>query len=197
MKPQNPIQLKRRREVSNEHAQRFIAHLQALKEKDRGALATLRHSLAFDPGAYPKAYPYVERFVSAGAHERDARRLALYAVAGLYARHPKISEQSFAAAFGEVFRKRDSDSLEKRFITLLAADAENVHDYLRQAISLLAAENIGCDYASLLDDLSQWMNRYADVERLDRLRQRWARDFYRAIASESEVPSEPETLTTE
>jgi CRISPR system Cascade subunit CasB len=168
-----------------------MAHLQALKNRDRGALATLRHSLTFEPGAYPKSFPYVERFVSADAHERDARRLALYAVAGLYARHPENSGQSFSAAFGQLFRQRDSDSLEKRFVTLLAADAENIHDYLRQAISLLEAEKIGCDYAALLDDLSLWMNPRAGVERLDRLRQRWARDFYRSISVESEIASEP------
>jgi CRISPR system Cascade subunit CasB len=181
--------------VSSEYAQKFIAHLEALKEKDRGALATLRHGLAFEPGAYPKAYPYVERFVGADVHERDGRRLALYAVAGLYARHSEISGQSFAAAFGELFRRRNSDSLEKRFITVLAADAENIHDYLRQAISLLATEGIGCDYARLLDDLSLWMNPRANTERLDRLRQHWARDFYRAIADASKDSPEPETQT--
>jgi CRISPR system Cascade subunit CasB len=172
--------------MSSDHAQKFIAYLQAL---DRGALATLRHSLAFDPGAYSKAYPYVERFVGADVHERDARRLALYTVAGLYARHSEISKQSFPAAFGELFRKRDSDSLEKRFIALLAADAENIHDYLRQAISLLAAEHIGCDYASLLDEVSWWMNRRANTEKIDRLRKRRARDFYRAIAIKTDPPT--------
>ncbi|MGI0813526.1 hypothetical protein ACRCPG_33695 [Pseudomonas aeruginosa] len=36
----------------SEHAEQFIAHLHALKERDRGALAALRHSLAFAPGCY-------------------------------------------------------------------------------------------------------------------------------------------------
>ena len=46
-----------------------------------------------------------------------------------------------------------------------------------QAISLLAADGIGCDYARLLDDLSRWLNSAGDPSLL---RQRWARDFYRA-----------------
>lgn len=173
----------------SEHAQEFISYLQSLKERDRGALATLRHSLAFEPGAYPSAFPYVERFAGAAVHERDARRLALYAVAGLFARHPLHGGQTFAAAMGELMSRRKSDSIEKRFIALLSADPENIVDYLRQSISLLAAEGVGCDYAQLLDDLSRWMNPFADQSERDRLRQRWARDFYRALQSETE----PET----
>lgn len=167
----------------SEHAEQFIAHLNMLKERDRGALATLRHSLAFEPGRYPKAFPYVERFAGAAVHECDARRLALYAVAGLFARHPQQGSQSFATALGELMARRQSPSVEGRFIALLGADAENIVDYLRQAISLLAADAIGCDYARLLDDLSRWLNPAADPSFL---RQRWARDFYRATQASHE-----------
>lgn len=170
----------------SEHAQRFLLYLQSLKKQNRGALAQLRRSLAFDPGTYSPAYPYVERFVSKDSHELDARRLALYVVAGLFARHPGVGTKNFAAAFGELFCKRNSDSIEKRFIALLAADAENIHAYLRQAISLLAAGDISLDYAALLDDLTLWMSPWGDTDRLDRLRQRWARDFYRVIDTEIE-----------
>ncbi len=174
----------------SEHAQKFIEHLQALEQRDRGALAALRHSLAFDPGTYPGAFPYVERFAGSAVHERDARRLALYAVAGLFAMHPVQGAQSFAASFGELMSRRGSDSIEKRFIALLGADPENIVVYLRQAASLLAADNIGCDYVRLLDDLSQWMNANTDPAGLDRLRQRWARDFYRSAQSETELETD-------
>lgn len=172
----------------SEHAERFIEYLSALREWDAGAMAALRHSLTFDPGTYPRAFPYVERFVAAERAANDAWRLALYAVAGLFARHPEQQNRSFAAAFGELLRKRESSSIEQRFIALLEADADNILDYLRQAISLLAAEDIGLDYVRLLDDLAVWMNANAD---LDRLRQRWARDFYRAAEfnAESETAS--------
>lgn len=168
----------------SDHADDFIQYLQNLKSRDRGALATLRHSLAFDPGTYPKAFPYVERFAGSATHERDARRVALYTIAGLYARHPEQASQSFATALGELMRRRETTSVEQRFVALLGADPENIADYLRQAISLLAAENIGCDYARLLDDLSRWMNPNVNQSERDRLRQRWARDFYRAAQAE-------------
>lgn len=173
----------------SEHAERFIEHLIALRDKDRGALAALRHSLAFAPGAYPKAFPHVERFVGVDRHELDPRRLALYAVAGLFARHPLQRPQSFATAFGELMCRRSepqkpNKSIEGRFVALLGADAENVLDYLRQIASLLASSEIGLDYAKLLDDLTVWMNPNTDH---DRLRQRWARDFYRAAQAEIQL----------
>ena len=172
----------------SEHAERFIDHLSALRERDTGAMAALRHSLTFEPGMYPRAFPYVERFVAADRLAHDARRLALYAVAGLFARHPEQQNRTFATAFGELLCKRESQSIEQRFIALLEADSDNILDYLRQAISLLAAEDIGLNYVRLLDDLTVWMNPNAD---LDRLRQRWAREFYRAAEfhAESDIAS--------
>ncbi len=62
----------------SEAAQSFIAHLAQLKDSNRGALAHLKRSLGFMPGAYPAAYPYVERFVGADRHAQDPWRLALY-----------------------------------------------------------------------------------------------------------------------
>lgn len=172
----------------SEHAKKFVTYLQGLKKaQNRGALAAMRHSLAFVPGAYWKAFPYVERFVPQDLHVQDSLRLALYIVAGLYALHPEQREQSFASSLGELLRKRESQSLEKRFVALLGADPENLADYLRQSISLLAAEGIGCDYAALVDDVTIWLNPFIDPDRRDGVRQRWARDFYRALQPVTEA----------
>lgn len=162
------------------HAQSFITHLIGQKERERGAFAHLKRSLSFDPGAYPRAYPYVERFVGAERQADDPWRKALYLTAGLFAFHPQHhADASFAAAFGQLGHTRDSASIEQRFIALLGAEPESLPTLLRQAVSLLAADALGCDFASLLDDLARWLNPY-DQEGRDRLRQRWARDFYRA-----------------
>ncbi|MBH3338064.1 type I-E CRISPR-associated protein Cse2/CasB [Pseudomonas mendocina] len=167
----------------SEFAQGFIAHLQRLQERDRGALAVLRRSLSFAPGAYPPAYPYVERFVAAERHAQDASRLALYLTAGLFAAHPEQGAKSLATSLGELMRKRDSASIEQRFIALLGADAENLAVYLRQIISLLAGDDRVLDYGVLLQDLRIWLNPHSDAERRDNVRQRWARDFYRALTA--------------
>ncbi|MEE4463896.1 type I-E CRISPR-associated protein Cse2/CasB [Azotobacter chroococcum] len=167
----------------SDYAQSFIEYLETLHERDRGALAVLRRSLGFAPGAYAPAYPYVERFVAAERHAQDASRLALYVVAGLYATHPRQGGKSLATSLGELMRQRDSASIEQRFVALLGADAENLAVYLRQIVSLLAAGDLPLDYAALLKDLSLWLNPRIDPERRDVVRQRWARDFYRALAA--------------
>lgn len=171
-------------------AQDFVRYLTTLTEQDRGAKAALRHSLGFAPGRYPAAFPYVERFVGNDRHTDDAWRKALYLVAGLFSAHPAYqADRSFATAFARLRLQRNSDSIEKRFITLIAADPENIPNYLRQAVSLMAAEGIAFDYAALCNHLARWLNPWAQEQR-DDLRQRWARDYYRALAPHeySETP---------
>ncbi len=164
----------------SEHAQSFVAYLIELAQRDRGALAHLRRSLGFAPGAYPPAYPSVERFVGQDRHANDPRRKALYLTAGLFALHPEHrTGTSLSAALGHLARARDSASIEQRFIALLGAEAERVPTLLRQAVSLLAADGHPCDYVRLLDDLDI-LFRLIDSETHDRVRQRWARDFYGA-----------------
>ena len=180
----------------SEHAHAFIAYLNHLEEQDRGALAELRRSLGFAPGAYPPAYPYVERFAGNERSVNDSFRLALYVTAGLFALNPKNSTGSLAASLGQLMRNRNSESIEKRFIALLGADPGNISNYLRQVVSLLAADDLGLDYVVLLDDLSRWLNPYA-VEWRDKIRQRWARDFYRVLTSQEFEPGQisAETVT--
>lgn len=184
----------------SEHAQSFVNYLVGLKEADRGALAHLKRSLSFEPGAYPRAYPYVERFVGTDKHADDPRRRAMYLAAGLFALHPLHSNGlSFASAFGRIGRERASASIEQRFIALLGAEPESLPTLLRQSISLLAAEGQGCDYVELLDDLTRWLSPLGSEVR-DWLRQHWARDFYRAYdphaASSDAEASLPETEST-
>ncbi|RYU60496.1 type I-E CRISPR-associated protein Cse2/CasB [Methylolobus aquaticus] len=182
----------------SELAQSFIAHLAGLKEHDRGAFAHLKRSLGFEPGAYPRAYPYVERFVGADRHADDPWRKALYLTAGLYASHPQhVTNTSLSAAFGHLARARGSASLETRFIALLGASPDSLSSLLRQVVSLLAADGFPCDYSKLLDDLARWYEAFdhSDEQKRDRVRQGWARDFYRAFApaaSANEIESETE-----
>lgn len=162
----------------------FIVHLQTLAARDRGALAALRRSLGFAPGAYPPAYPSVERFAAQGG-DKDALRQALYLTAGLFALHPKHAKGfGIGEVFGQLMQRRGSPSIEKRFIALLSAEAENLPDHLRQVVTLLAADGIGLDYAALLSDIEPWLHPRASDTR-DRVRQRWARAFYRATLSET------------
>jgi CRISPR system Cascade subunit CasB len=163
------------------HVEQFVEHLNRLRERDRGALAILRRSLSFAPGAYPPSYPYVERFVGMDRKASDSFRLALYLVAGLYALHPETSTNSLATGLAELMHRRNSGSIEGRFLALLGADSENLAEYLRHAVTLFAADNIGINYTSLFGDLVVWLNPYAGETR-DQVRQTWARDFYGTLA---------------
>ena len=173
----------------NEPARSFINHLQTLSQTNRGAFAHLKRSLGFAPGAYPPAFPHVERFVGADRHANDPWRLALYLTAGLYARHPMQQEGTrLATALGKMGHARGSGSVEQRLIALLAADPGGLPPQLRQAVSLLAADGLACDYVALLEDLARWLNPHASESR-DRLRQQWARDFYRHYEPHTETQS--------
>lgn len=164
----------------SEAAQSFIAHLVQLKESNRGALAHLKRSLGFAPGAYPAAYPYVERFVGADRHAQDPWRLALYLTAGLFAMHPSHQVGTkLATSLGRLGKQRDSASVEQRFVALLGADIQSLPVLLRRAIALLSADGLACDFIALQEDLACWLNPLA-YEQHDLLRQRWARDFYQA-----------------
>jgi CRISPR system Cascade subunit CasB len=171
----------------SDYTDSFIAHLQSLAAHDRGSLAALRRSLGFAPGTYPPAYPSVERFAAQGG-DKDSLRQALYLSAGLFALHPQhVKGRGIADAFGQVMQRRASPSIEKRFIALLSAEADSLPDHLRQVVALLAADGIGLDYGALLSDIEPWLHPRAFDTR-DRVRQRWARAFYRAT-----VPQPPAT----
>lgn len=182
----------------SEFAQSFVDYLSNLKERDRGALAHLRRSLAFAPGAYPGAYPYVERFVGAEKHARDPWRLALYLTGGLFALHAEHrAGTSFAKALGELAlarRRQGSDGVEKRFIVVLGSEPESLPTMLRQACTLLSADGHAFDFVRLLDDLPGLLGTF-NVERRDRVRQTWARDFYRVYDMVPDETSAPDAIT--
>jgi CRISPR system Cascade subunit CasB len=171
---------------------RFAMHLRALAKNNRGALAALRHSMSFAPGTYPPAMPFVESFATQDG-SREAQRKALYISAGLFAANPRyLSGQSFAAALAVARLRRKSESMEQRFIALLGTHADDLPTHLRHAGSLLGAEELGFDVAQLAADLSCWLDPWRDVER-DRVRERWARDFYGRLTKAS-APPDPSTI---
>ncbi len=156
-------------------------------------MAALRRSLAFEPGAFTPVFPYVERFVASGTVAEHSHRRALYLVAGLFALHGKDAQVPFAARMAEMMRKRDSASIEKRFIALLGADSQSLPEHLRQAVAMLKADDLAFNYRSLLIDLSLLLNPYLEQERRERIFQQWAREFYGALgpaSSSAEAPKQ-------
>lgn len=168
----------------SEQQEAFIGYLESL---DPGGRAVLRRSLAFPPGSWPRAYPYVEPFVR-GRHSWD--RKAAYLVAGLNA----TSRAATASGnMGETAaRLRDitgSGSIEARFIALLDADADELPHRLRQMVTLMSGHGIAPNWTTLRHDLERWTHPDHYVQ------QRWARSFYATEAREVQPSSRTGTQT--
>ena len=177
----------------------FIAWLEKLNESDSKVRAVLRCSLAFDPGQHIPAFPYVEPFLK--GDKSDWRREVHYLVAALWAAHWREGQPQakikLAVAVGLQDKERRDKlsekerskptSTEKRFITLLDADEDQLPHRLRQMVALLGEQPI--DFEMLLNDLLYWNS---DSKRTQNA---WARDFYRTLnpSTQPQPDTAPET----
>lgn len=161
----------------------FIAWLEGLNKKDTKVRAVLRRSLAFDPGSFTPAYPYVEPFLKG---EGDSwRREMFYLVAGLWASHWRAGRSGEPMTFGKACAAYQlasgSTSTERRFITLLDADSDQLPHRLRQMVALLKEQPI--DFSDLLTRLFYWTDEQKRTQNV------WARDFYRNLNHETNTTS--------
>ncbi|MEW6316030.1 MAG: type I-E CRISPR-associated protein Cse2/CasB [Pseudomonadota bacterium] len=169
----------------------FIAWLERLNKSDSKVRAVLRLSLAFDPGQHIPAFPYVEPFLK--GEESGWRREMHYLVAGLWAAHWREGRTGAAHTLARVCATHQlnsgSVSTERRFISLLDADREQLPHRLRQMVALLDEQPI--DFETLLDDLLRWNSESK------RTQNAWARDFYRALTPAYETQPDTATETAE
>ncbi len=159
----------------------FIEWLEKLNANDTKVRALLRRSLAFDPGAFPAAYPFVEPLLK--NEDNSWRREAFYLVAGLWAAHWRKDRSGDRISLGKacaVYQgERKSASTERRFVSLLDADTDELPHRLRQMVALLKECNL--DFEALLTGLLYWKNDRR------RTQNQWAHDFYRNLSQEDET----------
>jgi CRISPR system Cascade subunit CasB len=167
---------------------------------DTATVAVLRRSLAYEPGLYPPAFPYVEPLTHG---QGEWRRRATYLAAACWAKgqraqqdEPMVSGIDLASALRKLLENTKqgqaveslSKSLTKRFTALLDADPDELPWRLRQITSQLSAADIAIDWLKLLNDLWYW-------NRSDRSVQvNWARQFWSAsqrAKKEEEEPTAP------
>lgn len=156
----------------------FFAALTRAAESDTRVVATLRRSLAEDPGAFAAAYPIVEPLIY-GISEHQRR--TVYLAAGLWAvaqRRTSGASISLVEALRRTSSRSESGGAERRLIGLLDADSDELVWRLRQAVQLVAADGQALDWPRLLDDLLSWQHPTRRVQ------QRWAREFWRCQAEE-------------
>jgi CRISPR system Cascade subunit CasB len=157
----------------------FIEWLEKLNAADTKVRAVLRRSLAFDPGTFPAAYPFVEPFVK--DEENSWRREMFYLVAGLWALHWRKDRSGEPMSIGKACAVADA---ERRFITLLDADPDELPHRLRQMVALLKDFNL--DFKALFNGLLYWNNDQK------RTQNQWARDFYRNLNHKNETETATE-----
>lgn len=156
----------------------FIDWLEKLNSEDRKVRAVLRRSLADTPDMFIPAFPYVEPFLK--GEESSWRRLSYYLVAGLWAAHWREGRTKEPMSIGKAcaaYRQSSgSTSTERRFITLLDSDGDQLPHRLRQIIALLKEYPI--DFELLLNGVLYWND---DQKRTQTA---WARDFYEHLNQE-------------
>lgn len=149
----------------------LIAYLKDLaKKQDRAALAHLRRGLGKKPGYAMEMYPYVGRF--AGEQSNKSHERAVFLTAALFADYPDAPQNAGDLGSSVKQLSEKSDSIERRFVALLDADAEDLHYYLRQMIGLLKANSVPVNWEQLFRDIRNWSHDDRFVQR------KWARSFW-------------------
>ncbi|MBN2002690.1 MAG: type I-E CRISPR-associated protein Cse2/CasB [Anaerolineae bacterium] len=150
----------------------FITYLESLRgsQDERAAFAALRRGLGRDPGAAPAMFPYIARWASEDT--KPWTEATLYLIASLFAYHPKEGGAgNLGAAFKDAAQSEsDPTAIERRFTALLAADTEDLHFYLRQAVSFLKSKDVAINWQQLFEDVQRW--QYGQVQK------QWAYKFW-------------------
>ena len=162
--------------MSQEHY--FITYLETLAE-DRGALAALRRGLGQPPGTVPDMFPYVVPRLPNNVFPGSWPEKSYYLIASLYALHPKSVPIGNLGNHFSTILDPDPDrneAIERRFTALLTANPEDLHIYLRQAISFLKSkEETPINWHALMWDVLAL--GYPD--RAQGVQKRWANAFWR------------------
>ena len=170
----------------------FIRYLEQLRDReDRGALASLRRGLGQAPGAVPEVSRIVQRGLTADT--KDYLETACYIVAPLFALHPKEGGEG---NMGDHFRtlcgsiqpgEALPSNVERRFMSLLTSDTEELPDSLRQAVSLLKSKDVPINWRQLLRDVLAWTHEDGYVQK------QWGRAFWRMPQTTPPNLSQPAT----
>jgi CRISPR system Cascade subunit CasB len=177
---------------------RFISALEHLvTNDDRAALAALRRGLGQRPGETMELYPYVAPYVQTLQYTSDEN--PYYIIASLVGLYPTPSWQrgegkqlTNLGVSLSLLKDDSSDNLEKRFVALLNAHADDLPEHLRHVISLLKSKDKPVNWLRLLRDLKQWDREDRRVQRL------WAKGFWgEAVEDDDESATHPDDMAVE
>ncbi len=147
--------------------------LSLTSEKDRGVLAELRRGLQYPPGEAVSMYRYIARYVPNEYRGRE-REKVYYLISALYAYHQENTTQgNFGNHMAALVDSEEKQAaVERRFTILLNANSADMHDYLRQSVSLLKSKEIPVNWNKLMSDLFHWSAPEKYIQR------KWANSFW-------------------
>jgi CRISPR system Cascade subunit CasB len=155
----------------------FVTYLGSLRE-NRGALAALRRGLGHPPGDVPDMFRYIVPKMKAKSGTWTEK--THYLIASLFALHPvSISSGNIGNHFARHLDHQNPENntaLERRFTILLTARPDDLHIYLRQAISFLKSKDeTPVNWHRLMWDILALGN----PEKVSKVQKRWAEGFWR------------------
>lgn len=179
-------------EPKGKYAKPHDAFIQFSEEHrdDRAMMASLRRGLAQPKCA--EVSRIVQRFLSDDSPpwQEDA----YYSIAPLFGLHHESIDHSDYGNMGSHFRDLCEDpsdppsNVERRFMRLLASDANELDDELRQAVSLLKSKDVAVNWQQLLADVLAWKHT---EDRRDKVRLQWSRAFWRTDRKPNQPTNQP------
>jgi CRISPR system Cascade subunit CasB len=126
----------------------------------------------------------------------------LYLIGPLFAFHRLPYDGHRRGNMGDHFRALSAgeelnSAVERRFLSLLAAEPDELPDALRQAVALLRAKDVAVNWRQLFVDVYRWLDRspFGEQKRQD-VRLAWSRALWRlpprqVAADESQAEEQP------
>jgi len=167
-----------------------LKELQQDEKRGRGAMATLRRALSEDQADILRAYEYIGYLLPSDVRRQDDYLL----VAALFATHPLYEESeknwnNLGTHLGMLRRRKQqqneaTDSLDKRFSSLVAASGEELPYHLRAVIRFLKDAAIPVHWEQLLRDVLNWEYENADPTK-PTVQRRWANAYWQTQKTEA------------
>jgi CRISPR system Cascade subunit CasB len=169
-------------EASEVRRDPFVTWLEELRDCDDGdarkRLAAMRRWLAPSLHSQIEAFQAIQPRLS--LQESKAREDAAFLIGALFALH---DAPGGTGNVGDHFRelvKPDEDppaKIERRFMSLLAAEGDEFDKALHHAVTLLKSEGVPVEWHQLMRDVQAW--KTGNPEAQDRVRQWWSKKFWR------------------
>lgn len=172
-----------------------VKFLEALRDDPRtgnAAMAIFRRGLSERAADVEKMQRYLHRFMRESDHPNERwREQCVFLIASLFAlckNAPAVDEGNMGDHFATArTAASSSESIERRFSSLLSAHHEDLPVYLRRAVTFLTAQEVSINWGKLLLDIWAWPHPVHGED----VRRNWARRFWLQKRNE-ELPAQTE-----